>query len=97
MYKRQDQKDSIISKILPRDKNHALNLEDDSPMILMIKDQFANYVIQKLVNVSEGEGKKLIVIAIRAYLDKLNKSNSLGNRHLASVEKLAALVENAEV
>ncbi|EHN01360.1 Puf3p [Saccharomyces cerevisiae x Saccharomyces kudriavzevii VIN7] len=97
LYGSKDQKDLIMSKILPRDKNHALNLEDDSPMILMIKDQFANYVIQKLVNVSEGEGKKLIVIAIRAYLDKLNKSNSLGNRHLASVEKLAALVENAEV
>ena len=97
LYGSKDQKDLIMSKILPKDKNHALNLEDDSPMILMIKDQFANYVIQKLVNVSEGEGKKLIVIAIRAYLDKLNKSNSLGNRHLASVEKLAALVENAEV
>lgn len=97
LYGSKDQKKLIMSKILPKDKNHALNLEDDSPMILMIKDQFANYVIQKLVNVSEGEGKKLIVVAIRAYLDKLNKSNSLGNRHLASVEKLAALVENAEV
>lgn len=97
LYGTKSQKALIISKILPKDKEHAMNLEDNSPMILMMRDQFANYVVQKLVTVTEGEGKKLIVIAIRAYLDKLNKSNSLGNRHLASVEKLAALVESVEI
>ncbi|GMM55515.1 mRNA-binding protein [Maudiozyma humilis] len=97
LYGTKEQKTLIISKILPRDKEHAMNLEDNAPMILMMRDQFANYVVQKLVTVTEGDGKKLIVIAIRAYLDKLNKSNSLGNRHLASVEKLAALVESVEI
>ena len=97
LYGTKEQKSLIISKILPRDKEHAMNLEDNAPMILMMRDQFANYVVQKLVTVTEGDGKKLIVIAIRAYLDKLNKSNSLGNRHLASVEKLAALVESVEI
>ncbi|CAL9735054.1 mRNA-binding protein Puf3p [Monosporozyma servazzii] len=97
LYGTTKQKDSIISKILPKNKEHAANLEDNAPMILMMRDQFANYVVQKLVTVSEGEGKILIVIAIRAYLDKLNRSNSLGNRHLASVEKLAALVDTVEI
>ncbi|CCK71670.1 mRNA-binding protein PUF3 KNAG_0H02550 [Huiozyma naganishii CBS 8797] len=97
LYGTKEQKDSVISKILPKSKEHAANLEDNAPMILMMRDQFANYVVQKLVTVSEGEGKILIVIAIRAYLDKLNKSNSLGNRHLASVEKLAALVDTVEI
>lgn len=97
LYGTPEQKDSIISKILPKNKEHAANLEDNAPMILMMRDQFANYVVQKLVTVSEGEGKILIVIAIRAYLDKLNRSNSLGNRHLASVEKLAALVDTVEI
>ena len=63
----------------------------------MIRDQFANYVVQKLVPATEGEGKRLVVIAIKSYLDKLNKSGSSGSRHLASVEKLAALVQSVEL
>ncbi|EDO15778.1 hypothetical protein Kpol_478p14 [Vanderwaltozyma polyspora DSM 70294] len=91
------QRNAVTSKIIPRDLEHAANLEDNAPMILMMRDQFANYVVQKLVSVTGGDEKKLIVVAIRAYLEKLNSSNSLGNRHLASVEKLANLVENVEV
>ena len=97
LYGNEKQRNLIIRQILPRDKAHAENLEDNAPMILMMRDQFANYVVQKLVTVSEGEGKTLIVIAIRSYLDKLNKSNSLGNRHLASIEKLASLVETVKI
>ncbi|KAK5779851.1 mRNA-binding protein PUF3 PWA37_001790 [Arxiozyma heterogenica] len=97
LYGTKEQKNSIISRILPRDNEHAANLEDNAPLILMMKDQFANYVVQKLVTVSEGESKILIVTAIRAYVDKLNNTNALGNRHLASVEKLAALVETIKV
>lgn len=92
-----NQKEQLMNKILPKDKEHAANLEDDAALILMMRDQFANYVVQKLVVVSQGDEKKLIVIAIRAYLDKLNKSASSGNRHLASVEKLASLVETVEI
>ncbi|KAL3235137.1 mRNA-binding protein PUF3 [Nakaseomyces bracarensis] len=91
------QKEHLMNKILPKNKEHAANLEDDAPLILMMRDQFANYVVQKLVVVSQGDDKKLIVVAIRAYLDKLNKSASSGNRHLASVEKLASLVETVEI
>ncbi|UCS19630.1 uncharacterized protein HLK63_D05775 [Nakaseomyces glabratus] len=97
IYGTDDQKIQLMKMILPRDKEHAANLEEDSPLILMMRDQFANYVVQKLVVVSQGDDKKLIVVAIRAYLDKLNKSASSGNRHLASVEKLASLVESVEI
>lgn len=92
-----DQKKLIVSQILPIDENHAVDLNDNSPLILMMKDQFANYVVQKLVGVSKGNDQKLIVIAIRSYLERLNKSDSMGNRHLASVEKLASLVENVKI
>ncbi|QLQ81093.1 hypothetical protein HG537_0E04480 [Torulaspora globosa] len=91
------QKALIMSKILPHSESHARDLEDSAPIILMMRDQFANYVVQKLVGVSEGQDKRLIVTAIRAYLDKLNKSDSMGNRHLASVEKLASLVESVKL
>lgn len=91
------QKALIMSKIVPQSELHAKDLEDSAPMILMMRDQFANYVVQKLVGVAEGQDKRLIVTAIRAYLDKLNKSDSMGNRHLASVEKLASLVESVKL
>lgn len=97
LYGSPEQKALIVAQILPRDEAHARDLEDSAPMILMMRDQFANYVVQKLVGVSEGQDKRLIVIAIRAYLDKLNKSDSMGNRHLASVEKLASLVESVKL
>ncbi|SCV99588.1 LAFE_0A06502g1_1 [Lachancea fermentati] len=97
LYGSEEQKRQFMDKVLPKNPEHAAHLEDTAPLILMMRDQYANYVVQKLVGVAEGSDKKLIVIAIRAYLDKLNKINALGNRHLASVEKLAAIVEKVEI
>lgn len=91
------QKKQFMEKVLPESAEHATRLEDNAPLILMMRDQYANYVVQKLVGVAEGDDKKVTVIAIRSYLEKLNKINALGNRHLASVEKLAAIVENVQV
>ncbi|AMD22791.1 HHR022Wp [Eremothecium sinecaudum] len=97
LYGNPSQTRKVLDKILPNDEEHAANLEDTSPLILMMRDQYANYVVQKLVGVATGDDKKLIVIAIRSYLERLNKNNTLGNRHLASVEKLAALVEKVKI
>ncbi|SCU82881.1 LAME_0C03224g1_1 [Lachancea meyersii CBS 8951] len=91
------QKKQFLDKVLPRDAEHATHLEDNAPLILMMRDQYANYVVQKLVGVAQGTDKKLAVVAIRSYLDKLNKANALGNRHLASVEKLASIIQNVHV
>ncbi|SCU96729.1 LANO_0E14202g1_1 [Lachancea nothofagi CBS 11611] len=91
------QKKQFLERVLPKNAEHATHLEDNAPLILMMRDQYANYVVQKLVGVTQGSDKKLTVIAIRSYLDKLNKANALGNRHLASVEKLAAIVQNVQV
>lgn len=87
----------ILDEILPKDEEHAADLEDSAPLILMMRDQYANYVVQKLVGVATDNDERLIVIAIRSYLDRSNKNNTLGNRHLASVEKLATLVENIKI
>lgn len=88
-----EQRELIMSKIMPRDEANASDLEENAPMVLMMRDQFANYVVQKLVGVSQGEEKRLIVIAIKSYLEKLSNSDAVGNRNLASVEKQASLVE----
>lgn len=97
VYGSKNQIRQILDQILPRDEEHAADLEDNAPLILMMRDQYANYVVQKLVGVATGEDERLIVISIRSYLDKSNKNNTLGNRHLASVEKLATLVEKIQI
>lgn len=91
------QQNLIIDQILP---NFTIDqqsfIDSQPPIIIMLKDQFANYVIQKMLIVSTGERHKILVDCIRQYLNHLKrKGNSNGhNRHLASVEKLTALIEN---
>ncbi|EEQ40374.1 Pumilio-family RNA binding repeat protein [Clavispora lusitaniae] len=71
---------------------------DDSPLALMMKDQYANYVIQKLVECfhAKSKEKKDLVVKLRQYLKQLSMKNSYG-KHLASVEKMIAVAETALV
>lgn len=61
-------------------------LDDSTNLMLMIKDPFANYVVQKMVELIDTDRKKLLVYKIRQYL-KLIQKNTHG-KHLASIEKL---------
>lgn len=61
-------------------------LSEQTNLMLMMKDPFANYVVQKMVEVIEPERKKFLVFKIRQYL-KLIQKNTHG-KHLASIEKL---------
>lgn len=73
-------------------------VDDDSPLALMMKDQYANYVIQKLVegfNAKSPE-KKSLVVKLRQYLKQLSMKNNYG-KHLASVEKMIVVAETALV
>lgn len=79
--------------------NEDLNVEvvnDDLPLALMMKDQFANYVIQKLVEGfdSRSEEKRTLVVKLRQYLKQISSKNSYG-KHLASVEKMIIVAETA--
>ncbi|KAL6949716.1 hypothetical protein ACO0QE_000372 [Hanseniaspora vineae] len=96
------QKKQLFDVIIPKTENDALELKDSELIAIMMKDQFANYVIQKLVKVTSGENKRLLVISIRSYLNQVKATNHNANggrkqKHLASVEKLAALVSNLSV
>lgn len=72
------------------------SVADDSPLALMMKDQYANYVIQKLVEVFDAKSaeKRLLVIKLRQYLKHISLKNSYG-KHLASVEKMIVVAETA--
>lgn len=81
------QRDSIIKEILkPRSDGIV-------PMNVMMKDQFANYVIQKLLSVTKGEQHDNLVNAIKPHLDQLKKFTY--GKHLASIEKLVSQSEMA--
>ncbi|CAK9441391.1 uncharacterized protein LODBEIA_P52590 [Lodderomyces beijingensis] len=70
---------------------------DDSPLALMMKDQYANYVIQKLVEAfdSNSSEKKQLVLKLRQYLKQLSDKSNYGGKHLASVEKMIIVAETA--
>lgn len=61
-------------------------LSEQSNLMLMIKDPFANYVVQKMVELIDVDRKKLLVFKIRQYLKLIQKNNH--GKHLASIEKL---------
>lgn len=59
------------------------------PLTIMMKDQFANYVIQKLLETTEGENHDQLVASIRPHLQALKKYTY--GKHLVSIEKLLSL------
>lgn len=73
-------------------------VDDESPLALMMKDQYANYVIQKLVEGFDpkSQEKRKLVVKLRQYLKQLSMKNNYG-KHLASVEKMIAVAETALV
>lgn len=71
-------------------------VDDDLSLALMMKDQYANYVIQKLVEGFDPRRpeKKLLVVKLRQYLKQLSMKSNYG-KHLALVEKMIAVAETA--
>lgn len=75
------QRDLLIEEILRPHANDGV-----VPLNVMMKDQFANYVIQKLLDVTKGDQHDRLVEAIKPHLTQLKKFTY--GKHLASIEKL---------
>ncbi|KAI8916962.1 armadillo-type protein [Powellomyces hirtus] len=58
-----------------------------SPLILMMKDQFANYVVQKMLDVVDGTQRDVLVQKIKPHLPSLKKY-TYGKHLITKVEKL---------
>lgn len=86
----------ILEQVLVNnDKDDDSLVDERSPLGLMMKDQFANYVVQKLVEVSKGKKKRILIKKIKQYLKQISKPNY--GKHLASIEKLILLAETAQL
>ncbi|KAI8598011.1 armadillo-type protein [Dissophora ornata] len=60
-----------------------------APLVLMMKDQFANYVVQKMLDVVDGEQRDVLVARIKPHLQSLKKY-TYGKHLISKVEKLMA-------
>lgn len=92
-----EQRKRILKEVmLGNDDIEKETVDDDSSLALMMKDQYANYVIQKLVEGFDPKRpeKKLLVVKLRQYLKQLSMKNNYG-KHLALVEKMIAVAESA--
>ncbi|ANB12572.1 mRNA-binding protein PUF3 [Sugiyamaella lignohabitans] len=67
--------------------------DNTSSVAIMMKDQFANYVIQKLLEVSKGDDYDRLVNAIKPQLQSLKKYTY--GKHLVSIERLLFPEDNS--
>ncbi|KAF9163652.1 mRNA binding protein puf3 [Mortierella sp. AD010] len=64
-----------------------------SPLVLMMKDQFANYVVQKMLDVVDGPQRDILVAKIKPQLPSLKKY-TYGKHLISKVEKLMAMQDS---
>ncbi|KAJ8770987.1 hypothetical protein K2173_022888 [Erythroxylum novogranatense] len=73
--------------------NEMLGTTDENePLQAMMKDQFANYVVQKVLETCEDQQRELILTRIKVHLNALKKY-TYGKHIVARVEKLVAAGE----
>lgn len=65
---------------------HLFSQTQQSALYLMMKDQFANYVVQKMIDVAEPVQRKLLMHRIRPHVATLRKY-TYGKHILAKLEK----------
>ncbi|KAF8654193.1 hypothetical protein AX16_003722 [Volvariella volvacea WC 439] len=59
-----------------------------SPIVTMMKDQFANYVLQRALSVVEGEQRDILVGKVRPQLVSMRRYSSAYSKHLVAIERL---------
>jgi len=73
--------------------NEMLGTTDENePLQAMMKDQFANYVVQKVLEICDDQNRELILSRIKVHLNAL-KRYTYGKHIVARVEKLIAAGE----
>ncbi|KAJ3178001.1 mRNA binding protein puf3 [Irineochytrium annulatum] len=65
----------------------ATRPDGTSPLIAMMKDQFANYVVQKMLDVVDGDQRELLLQKIKPHLQSLKKY-TYGKHLISKVERM---------
>ncbi|KAJ3217720.1 mRNA binding protein puf3 [Dinochytrium kinnereticum] len=72
----------------------ATRPDGTSALIAMMKDQFANYVVQKMLDVVDGELRELLLHRIKPHLQSLKKY-TYGKHLISKVERMMSTGPNA--
>ncbi|XP_072975580.1 pumilio homolog 2-like [Typha angustifolia] len=92
---------NVVEKCLtfsgPTDRQILINemlgtTDENEPLQAMMKDQFANYVVQKVLETCDDQQRELILSRIKVHLNALKKY-TYGKHIVARVEKLVAAGE----
>ncbi|KAF8894634.1 armadillo-type protein [Infundibulicybe gibba] len=59
-----------------------------SPIVTMMKDQYANYVLQRALAVVEGDQKEALIGRVKPQLANMRRYSSAYSKHLVSIERL---------
>jgi len=78
-------RDALIDEVLG--KEGTMQADNNSVLIGMVKDQFGNYVIQRLIDVLDDEQRNSLVHRIKRYVSSLKKI-PYGKHILAKIERL---------
>ncbi|KAJ3296779.1 mRNA binding protein puf3 [Rhizoclosmatium sp. JEL0117] len=65
----------------------AVRSDGTSALVAMMKDQFANYVIQKMLDVVDGDQKEILIMKIKPHLQSLKKY-TYGKHLITKVERM---------
>jgi hypothetical protein len=66
---------------------------ENSPLLIMMKDQYANYVIQRIIDVVEDPQREVLVNRIKPHVGALKKY-TYGKHIIARVEKFTGKIQN---
>ncbi|KAI8610512.1 armadillo-type protein [Chytriomyces sp. MP71] len=65
----------------------AVRPDGTSALVAMMKDQFANYVVQKMLDVVDGDQKEILIAKIKPHLQSLKKY-TYGKHLITKVERM---------
>jgi len=66
-------------------------------VVMMMKDQYGNYVLQRALTVSEGEQKEALIKRIRPHLFNARRQGGAYGKHLIAIERLLEKCATPEV
>ncbi|KAJ2782676.1 mRNA binding protein puf3 [Coemansia interrupta] len=75
------------------DEITAVRRDGSSNLVYMMKDQYANYVVQKMLDVVDDQQREMIMSKIQAHMVALRKF-TYGKHLISKVEKYLAMKEN---
>ncbi|KAF7338257.1 PUM-HD domain-containing protein [Mycena venus] len=58
-----------------------------TPIVIMMKDQYGNYVLQRALQVAEGEQKETLINTVRPQLLSMRRYSTAYSKHLTSIER----------